>query len=445
MTSTANPPINLTNGVITWQPNTAESSATYRVSLNVTNPGCPTHVVGTNFLITVLGTNHAPQFLSPSSGTVFCVNTGAVFSATNVVFDQDVPANPLSYAVNFPAGAVMTTASVTGATHLVINWTNTLALGSTQTFTIVATDTNAFDPVNPALSATNELVVVGLPNNPTAPTLTVLSSLLSIDANITSSISNVFVTDPDANSIFHFGLSSVVETNTMTSTLNPAINLTNGVITWHPTGGEAPGTYRVNLLVTNLGCPSHLVGTNFLISVLATNHAPSVTFPTNSQVFSNVVNQPFILTAVASDDTTPATNLVFALYNPPTNTHTFTNGIFTWTPVVAQIGTNSFSIGVSDTNSPARSVTNAFSVIVQPVIAAFSPGGAFVPAGGFLFEVSLKPGLTYNIQSTLDCPPGTNWVNVRTVTPTNSSIVFPVDVDRLATNGAIFYRALIRP
>ena len=434
------------SGILSWTPTEEQGPSTNLVVVivwddDLLNP-LTNSVVFTNIATEL---NAAPVFLSPASGTVFCVTTGAVFTVTNVVFDPDLPANALTFATNFPVGAVMMTSSVTGATHVVITWTNSLALGSTQHFVIVARDTNMFDAINPTFSATNDLVVVGLPGNPTAPALTVLSSQLSIDANITSTISNVFVTDPDANSIFHFGLASVVETNTMAGTLNPSINLTNGVITWHPTSGEAPGTYRVNLLVTNLGCPTHLVGTNFLVTVLATNHAPSLTFPTNSQVFSNIVGQPFILTAVASDDTTPATNLLFTLFNPPTNAFTFTNGVFSWTPVLDQIGTNNFSISASDTNSPSRSVTNAFSVIVHPVIAPFSPGGAFVPAGGFLFEVNLKPGLTYNIQASLDCPPGPNWVNVRTVTPTNSSIIFPVDADRLATNGAIFYRALIRP
>ncbi|HXI50256.1 MAG TPA: putative Ig domain-containing protein [Candidatus Saccharimonadales bacterium] len=434
------------SGVLSWTPTEDQAPSTNFVVVEVWDSD-PLNPLTNSVAFTNIATevNVAPSFVSPASGTTFCITTGAVFSVTNVVYDADVPTNSLGFVTTFPAGAVLTRSATGGTNFAVITWTNTLALGSTQHFVLAAWDTNLFVSTNISLSATNDLIVVTLPDNPTPPALSVVADPLSIEENVTSTITNVIVTDSDSNSIFNFALVSVVEINTSTPTLSPSINVTNGVITWHPSSTEAPGAYLVTLLVTNPGCPTYVVGTNFLVNVLVTNHAPQISYPTNGQVFSNSVGNVFTLTALATDDTTPATNLNWTLSSPPTNSYAFTNGVLTWTPVVDQIGTNNFSIQVSDTNAVPRSASVAFSVVVEPAVGPLILTEPVAPAGTFFLEVNLKPGLTYNLQSSLDCRPNSRWTTVWTVTPTNGPVVFAVEADRLATNGTLFYRALIKP
>lgn len=433
-------------GVIRWIPTEAQGPSTNRVLVLVrdnANPGPLTNsIVLTN---TVAEVNAAPVFLSPQPGSLFCTTTGALVVITNAFIDTDQPSNRFGFVTTFPVGSVTTNRFLTGTNYLVSTWTNTEPLLSTQRFTVTVFDANEFDSVNPTLSSTNELVVMTLATNPTAPVVQLVTNRVRLLEDHLSTFTNILVSDVDVGSIILYDLLSVVETNTQARVATLSMDSTNGAITWSPSATESPGTYRVDVVVTNLGCPIRVVATNFIIEVVATNHAPVVSFPVNLQVFTNTAGQELVLNVLVTDDTTSLSNLVFQLGNAPTNGFGLTNGVFTWTPTEAQVGTNSFSLQVTDTNAPPLSTTVEFSVNVVLGAVTPSPLPSLAAAGSELLRLNLTPGNTYDIQMSLEGPPFSQWTTVRTVNAGAGSVLLPVDTDRLATNGVLFYRAVVRP
>jgi GH35 family endo-1,4-beta-xylanase len=83
-------------------------------------------------------------------------------------------------------------------------------------------------------------------------------------------------------------------------------------------------------------------------TVQATNQPPVLTVSSNLQVIAGV---PLSVAASASDPDVPAQSLSFSLLNPPAEAAiNFTNGLVTWRPTMAQIGSsNWFQVVVTET------------------------------------------------------------------------------------------------
>jgi hypothetical protein len=119
-------------GIITWTPTEGQGPSTNTFTTAVTDNG---GLSATNsFVVVVNEVNSAPVLPGQINRTM---NEQTLLTVTNTASDSDVPANPLSYVLTGPNGAVIDGNGV-------ITWTPTVGQGpSTNTFTTVVTDTNA--------------------------------------------------------------------------------------------------------------------------------------------------------------------------------------------------------------------------------------------------------------------------------------------------------------
>lgn len=154
-----NPPAGMTigtNGVITWTPAQTQSPSTNLITTIVTSSDAfdlvNSNLTATNhFTVAVNEVNVAPVL--PVIGTQ-SVNAFARLTVTNAATDSNIHA-VLSYTlVNPPAGVSI------GADG-VITWTPEAA--GTNVITTIATATDGYDLVNPALTATNSFTVIVRP------------------------------------------------------------------------------------------------------------------------------------------------------------------------------------------------------------------------------------------------------------------------------------------
>ena len=139
----------------------------------------------------------------------------------------------------------------------------------------------------------------------------------------------------------------------------------SGVIAWTPTEAQGPGTYPVQVKVTDNGTPALSVTESFTLTVNEVNVAPVLTVPA-SQTINELV--AFTANATATDTDLPANNLTFALVGGPSGLTVSPSGAIAWTPTEAQgPGTYPVQVKVTDSGTPALSVTNSFTLTVNEV------------------------------------------------------------------------------
>jgi len=142
--------IGLSSGVINWTPTEAQGPSTNLILVSVFNGSFS---VTNNFTIIVEESNLPPVLPAIPNQLVVVPGTLVV---TNTATDPDIPANPLTYQLSGPAGAVIDTNGI-------ITWTPSVAqAGSVYTFTTIVTDTNPYALFNQSLSATNVFTVTVL-------------------------------------------------------------------------------------------------------------------------------------------------------------------------------------------------------------------------------------------------------------------------------------------
>src|SRR4029078_5045378 len=88
----------------------------------------------------------------------------------------------------------------------------------------------------------------------------------------------------------------------------------SGAIAWTPTEAQGPGTYPVQVKVTDSGTPALSVTNSFTLTVNEVNVAPVLTVPT-SQTITELA--AFSANATATDADLPAQTLTFTLVNGP--------------------------------------------------------------------------------------------------------------------------------
>jgi hypothetical protein len=147
----------------------------------------------------------------------------------------------------------------------------------------------------------------------------------------------------------------------------------NGIISWTPTEGQSPGTYRLTTIVTDSGYPPKSVTNAFTVTVNEVNVAPILPAQANRIL---VGQQTLVAINTATDSDIPPNPMSYQLMTAPGGAVIDGNGIITWTPSLAQIpSTNVFTTVVTDTsvfavNALHLSATNSFTVLVQTNVIA---------------------------------------------------------------------------
>jgi hypothetical protein len=105
---------------------------------------------------------------------------------------------------------------------------------------------------------------------------------------------------------------------------------------------------------------------------------------------------PLSLQALATDADLPTNTLAFTLDLFPSNmTINATSGVISWTPGLAQLGTNTATVRVTDSGVPAKFDTKTFTLVVtgSPPVLAISR------AGGNLKQLTITgdTGLNYDL------------------------------------------------
>jgi hypothetical protein len=352
--SLVNPPAGAaidTNGVITWTPNEAQGPGTNTLTTVVTDNGAPPLSATNSFSVTVQEINTAPVLPTQSNRTILGL---ASLVVTNTAIDTDLPANPLSYTL--PAGPTNAVIDTNG----VITWTPVVSqVPSTNVFTTVVTDFNAFAVNAQHLSSTNSFTVVvqAVHNGPALAAQTNRTV-----AELTALVVTNNATDND------------IPPRSLTySLVNPPAGAaidTNGVITWTPSEAQGPGTNTLTTVVTDNGAPPLSATNSFSVTVQEINTAPVLPAQTNRTIVGLAT---LVVTNTATDTDLPANPLSYTLQVGPTNAVIDTNGVIAWTPVVSQVpSTNVFTTVVTDFNAFAvyaqhLSATNSFTVVVQAV------------------------------------------------------------------------------
>jgi hypothetical protein len=141
-----------TNGIITWTPTQNQSPSTNTITTVVTDNGSPPMSATNSFMVIVKEVNVAPVLPVVSTQTV---STSTLLTVTNTASEPNIHATTIGYQlVNPPAGM---TINING----IITWTPSTGQGpSTNTITTVVTNSDAFDLVNPQLTATNSFTVI---------------------------------------------------------------------------------------------------------------------------------------------------------------------------------------------------------------------------------------------------------------------------------------------
>jgi hypothetical protein len=240
-----------------------------------------------------------------------------------------------------------------------ISWTPTEAQGpSTNTITVVVTDSNPLASNNQHLTDTKSFTVVVNEVN-TAPQLTVPGSQVA-DALKPFTVS-VSATDSD------------LPANALTfSLVSPPTGMTidpnTGAISWTPTVAQGPSTNNITVVVTDSNPAAinaqHLSATNSFTVVVRVNTAPTLQ-PIADQTLH--FGTPLVLQAVAFDTDVPKQTLTYVLdLGFPTGmTIDSATGVISWTPTESQVGTYTVTVRVTDNGLPPLNATTTFHVTVS--------------------------------------------------------------------------------
>jgi hypothetical protein len=419
--ATANASLNATTGVFTWAPTTAQIG-TNAFSIVVTDSGSPPLSATQTFKVTVVASNNPPVLAAVSNRTIA---VGMTLTITNVATDSDLPAQALTFNLGSGAAANASLNATTG----VFTWAPTTAQVGTNAFNIVVTDSGL-----PPLSTTQTFKVTVMASN-TPPALAAVSSR-TIAVGMTLTITNV-ATDSDLPAqalTFSLGNGGAA---------NASLNATTGVFTWSPTTAQV-GTNAFSVVVTDSGLPPLSATQTFKVTVMASNTPPVLAAVSSRTATVGIM---LSITNVATDSDLPAQTLTYSLgsggaANASLNA---TTGVFTWTPATAQVGTNAFSIVVTDSGLPPLSTTQTFKVTVvasnsvpSPVLAIASSSGA--QPGGVSFGT--VAGVNYTVQFTNDLRRAlgsTNWPTLTNIVGNGAVMLVP---DSGSADVRRFYRVL---
>lgn len=277
-----------------------------------------------------------------------------------------------------------------------------------------------------ATSSTGILTVAGLigPTNQ-PPTLAAISNR-TVNAGTMLTVTNS-ASDLDGDSLtFSLGPGAAI---------NSAINPTNGIFTWTPMQSQA-GTNHFSVIVTDNGSPPLSATQTFAVTVIATNVPPTL-----SPIADRTIHALMTVTITNSaTDPDVGQTLTYSLDpGAPTGASiAATSGIFTWTPDESQIGTNHFTVRVTDNGVPPLSATQSFAVIVEPrpVLTIGVTNGIVTLTWSAIAGLSYQPQFETNLTD-----------NAWTAFPSNVLSAGPIAeaTDTNSANTNLFYRIFVLP
>ena len=359
-----NPPSNMVvsaSGIITWTPAQAQSPSTNLITTIVTNSDAfdlvnPTLTATNTFTVIVKEMNVAPTLPVIPTDTI---NELTLLTVTNTATNANIHATITGYTlVNPPSNMVVSASGI-------ITWTPAQAQSpSTNLITTIVTNSDAFDLVNPVLTATNTFTVIVREVN-------VAPALPTISTQIVNELTLMTVTNTATNANIHAAITGY-------RLVSPPSNMVvsaSGVITWTPVQAQSPSTNLITTIVTNsdafdLVNPVLTSTNSFTVIVKEVNVAPSL--PTIS---TQIVNELTLLTVTntATNANIHATITGYTLVSPPSNMVVSASGVITWTPAQAQSpSTNLITTIVTNSDAfdlvnPTLTSTNTFTVIVREV------------------------------------------------------------------------------
>jgi hypothetical protein len=233
-------------------------------------------------------------------------------------------------------------------------------------------------------AATISFLVTPTPGGPnstagnTAPALDPINnrninelSLLSIQAT---------ATDPDAGQSLTFTLDPVVP-------LGASIT-SGGLFRWRPSEAQGPGTYTINVRVTDNGTPPASDVKSFTVTVNEVN-SPPFFLDTRAKY---VKAGSLLSFATATDADLPPQTLSFSLgAGAPSGVNLNpVSGLFTWTPNDAQVSNIPYPVTVQVSDNGIPPISNAYTYSIH-----------VAPSGATLIAVDIsQTGATINLRWT---------------------------------------------
>jgi plastocyanin len=254
------PPVGMSisaSGVITWTPAQSQSHSTNSITTIVTNSNpydlVNPRLTATNIFMVVVNEQNIAPVLPAIALTN--VNELALLTVTNTAGETDVNATLAYTLVNPPVGMSISASGV-------ITWTPAQSQSpGTYSITTVVTNTDAFDTVNPHLSATNLFMVIVY-----APTLAPIGNYtVNVGQTVTFTAA---ATDNDTTRTLTFSLGS--------APAGAGINSSSGVFNWQPVSGNAGTSNNVQVIVTDNSTPTLSATQTFAIVVNPLASAPPV-------------------------------------------------------------------------------------------------------------------------------------------------------------------------
>jgi hypothetical protein len=450
------------SGVINWTPSQQQSPGTNVITTIVTNTDSldtvNSHLYATNsFTVVVREVNVAPA--QPVIATTN-INELTLLNVTNVAAESNQHSAITGYAlVNPPSGMTISPAGV-------ITWTpaQTQSPGAYIIKTIVS-NTNAYDSINPVLTATNSFTVNVIEIN-VAPVLP------GIPNQTIAELTTLNVTNTAAESNIHATLAYGLVNPPQGMTINAS-----GVISWMPTQLQSPGTNLITTVVTNTdsldAVNPHLLATNtFTVFVREANVPP--TMPVIPA--TNIAELTLLTVTNTATDSNVHSTLSYALIAPPAGMSIDNNGVITWTPSQTESpSTNTITVAAistdpSDTADTFLASIGSFTVVVHevnvaPVLPAIPTqtinAQATLNVTNTAAETNIHAALTYGLVNpplgmTINSSGVISWTpslaqghatNVITTVVTNTDVFDTINPHYFATNSftVIVYAPVLAP
>ncbi len=317
------------SGRLTWLPSEAQGPGSYSITVAVSD-GVSS---GTgSFTVMVREVNASPTLTAINSQTI---EEGSTLSLTLSASDVDLPTQTLSYSLTSgPDGMTVTSTGL-------LTWTPTEAQGPGSHAVTVA--------VSDGVTAASRSFSVTVSEVNAAPTFAIIPDQAVAEGQTLSLTLSASDADLPAQALT-FSLTS----DPTGMTVTPA-----GLLAWIPTEAQGPGTYIVEVTVSD-GVTT--ASRSFSVTVSEVNAAPTFATIPDQAVAEG---QTLSLTLSASDTDLPAQTFIFSLTSGPTGMAVTPGGLLTWTPSEAQgPSTNAVTVAVSD---GVTSVSRSFTVTVREV------------------------------------------------------------------------------
>jgi hypothetical protein len=187
-----------------------------------------------------------------------------------------------------------------------------------------------------------------------------------------------------------------------------SLDTVSGRFLWRTSEADGPGSWSINVRVSDDGSPPESSTAVLRISVREVNQAPSINPPAPQLVTAGTL---VTLPIVASDPDRPAQSLRFSLVSPPPGASIDpVSGLFSWRPRQNQGGVfHDISVRVSDNGSPALTAEATFRISVRDTASDILLIGSTVPvlngnSTQLPIQINAPPDLA-EIQFSIHLPP----------------------------------------